>query len=259
MSRVLFALAAVDALLGGGFAQADAARVSDGLDALQEACWKVDVGPAWEFHRALQELASHDAPGVDAVCDEHGNTLMHLAAASGHAPKIAMLIAAGAAPDRANGWGNLPLHLAAQAGHADAAEALCEAMPKTYSSNGGPLRGDFLVDDIDYPNADGKTPLDLASEGNHEGVFMIVYEHGGQWSMLGEATAESMQAELQHIARHVEEKDVCSICLAADADGLVAAWCGYLFHQDCLHQHLKIKQECPICRFKWDVEGSPLV
>uniref|UniRef100_A0A8V5G4P0 Uncharacterized protein n=1 Tax=Melopsittacus undulatus TaxID=13146 RepID=A0A8V5G4P0_MELUD len=84
-------------------------------------------------------------------------TLLHVAAANGHATVMEYLISKGAKVDVKDKNGRTPLHRAAEKGHGDAVKALLQSGAYLYS--------------LDMK---GKTPLHLAAQNNHSHIVKIL-------------------------------------------------------------------------------------
>ena len=46
---------------------------------------------------------------------------------------------------------------------------------------------------------------------------------------------------------------MCPICLSKKEKNLTTTPCGHTFHQACLKQWVKIKPDCPVCRFSFEL------
>ena len=99
--------------------------------------------------------------GVDAREGWRGQTALMWAAAEGHAPVVAPLVAAGANVDAHSDGGFTPLAFAVRAGHGDTVEALVEAGA-----------------DVDLVLPDGTSPLHLAVINAQYDVALQLLQHG---------------------------------------------------------------------------------
>ncbi|XP_002931656.2 ankyrin-3 [Xenopus tropicalis] len=99
---------------------------------------------------------------INAV-NPSGETLLHIAAASGHVAVIEYLINKGAKIDCKDIKHRTPLHRAAENGHGEAVKVLLRAGAFIYS-----------LDD------DSLTPLHLAAENNHQNVVKILLQEEGR-------------------------------------------------------------------------------
>jgi len=154
-----------------------------------------------ELVRALLAAGADVAAGAGSEQD----TPLHAAAAAGHAPVVALLLEAGAHPERPGRGGETPLALAVEAGHAAVARALLAAGadPEAGGRQGPPLaraarRGDaelaaLLVDagaDPGAPLVQGRNAAWIAFERGHGEVVRRLLEWGGAAAVprLGERT-----------------------------------------------------------------------
>ena len=95
--------------------------------------------------------------------DPDGFTPLHLAARSGHANVVAVLLAKGADVNATDHIGETPLHLAANEGRQEIAEKLLAAGA-----------------DVNAKGDNGWTPMRVASYCRHRRVIFVLKQHGGK-------------------------------------------------------------------------------
>ena len=111
---------------------------------------------------SVEALLRHGAGArVDAREEWRGQTALMWAAAEGHAPVVAPLVAAGADVDARSDGGFTPLAFAVRAGHGGTVEALVKAGA-----------------DVGLALPDGTSPLHLAVINAHYEVALQLLEHG---------------------------------------------------------------------------------
>lgn len=86
----------------------------------------VKEGRTWLVGKLLQQPGAVAAAAVSAA-NENGDTCMHVAAKSGHAEIVSLLLHHGAERDRLGSRSRTPLHLASIYGHLEAADVLLAA------------------------------------------------------------------------------------------------------------------------------------
>jgi len=126
-----------------------------------------------------------------------GRTPLHWAAQEGQKEVVELLITKGADPNGKDKWGYTPLHRAAAAGHKEVAELLVTNGADVNAADDqqgltplhiAVIKGDGSIvelfvargADVNAANNEGKTPLYLAIQYNHNEVADILRKHGAK-------------------------------------------------------------------------------
>ncbi|XP_054254360.1 CARD- and ANK-domain containing inflammasome adapter protein-like [Indicator indicator] len=121
-----------------------------------------------------------------------GETLLHVAAASGHLKILEYLISKGAKTDMKDKKGRTALHRAAEKGHADALKALLQCGAYMYSLD-----------------TKGKTPLHLAAQNDHSHILKMLLKE--------EARSYRNQCNFLHLAARKDESRLAKMLLRSGA------------------------------------------
>ncbi|XP_065528614.1 CARD- and ANK-domain containing inflammasome adapter protein-like [Lathamus discolor] len=147
-----------------------------------------DTATTGNLSELKKTLKDNDINAINSSSE----TLLHVAAANGHATVMEYLISKGAKVDVKDKNGRTPLHRAAEKGHGDAVKVLLQSGAYLYS--------------LDMKS---KTPLHLTAQNNHSHIVKILVEE--------EARSYRNQHNFLHMAALKDESSLAKMLLKAGA------------------------------------------